>query len=290
MHVMIFGARGKVGSALVDRFSRTQDHITALTRDDCDLLSPMVAVRWIQTQKPDVVINATAMNGMEQCDQDPHLAYLINAAAPLVMAQETANVGGLFIHYSTDYVFSGSSKFSALQEASFGAPSGRYGYSKAQGENAVQWAATPSFTFRLSSVWGNRLEGMLGVLKQAMNGKGTAADPIKVLHQWCAPTSAWLIADATAHVVESLARDSWPTGPEIYHLATSEPVWKVDHARWLLDTVLGEGYVVEEGSLAVKRPEYSFLASYRFAETFHYPLPDWRQDLAANIGWVRDLL
>lgn len=291
MHVMIFGARGKVGSALVERFTRTSDHVTALTRDDCNLLQPTHCGKWIATQRPDVVINATAMNGMEQCDRDPHLAFLVNAAAPLVMAREAQAVGALFVHYSTDYVFSGSAPVMPMTESWYVAPSGMYGWSKWMGENAIERTHTPGFIFRLSSVWGNQLGGVLGVLKQACDGQGTEERPIKVLRQWCAPTSAWLIADATAHAVESLSREDWPTDAEVFHLATSEPVWKKAHAEWLLKTIFpAEDHVVQEGELAVPRPVYSFLSSLKFQERFHYPLPDWRQDLAANVLRVRDLL
>lgn len=295
MHIMIFGATGNVGSALVRRLHESKDHVTALTRADADIRHPLQVAKWISSQRPDVVVNCTAMNGMEQCDKDPHLALLANTATPMVMARECRDIGALFIHYTTDYVFSGTNDHQPLVESTMPNPCGLYGWSKFNGEECIRIAQGFNLIFRLQSIFGMKWAGPLGVVQQALDGKGrTADDPVKVLRQWCAPTSARLVADATAHVIETLPRERWERVPGIYHLATSEPVWKRDHGEHVLNEVLGcplwGRWHVAEGTLTVQRPVYTFLSSLKFADTFGYHLPTWREDLEACLPVLDELV
>lgn len=285
MNILIFGARGRLGSELVARLSHGSDYVLGLSRQDADMMNPFNVSRWIHSQQPDVVINATAMNGMEQVDRDPHIGFMVNAAAPAVMAKECAEIGALFIHFSTDYVFSGSKVKMTLIENDRPEPMGKYGWSKLSGEDAVRQCGDKYLIFRLSSIFGRDFRGVLDVVRQAVEkGRGTVNDPVQVLHQYCAPTSTLLIADAIHHVLK-VAREDWPKITGTYHLASGGGVWKNTYAVATLVEFLGDNgpaggrWCVVEGKLAVPRPEHSCLDSTRFEKTFHCSLPNWREDL-----------
>lgn len=284
----IFGANGKVGHELVERL--TPDHdLFPFTRENGDLRYCNVANL---IEGMDVVINATAMNGMENVEHDPIGGLLVNGVAPGALAAACKSQRALFIHYSTDYVFSGDED--GLFEGTATKPIGAYGWTKLIGEQSVQRAGEFYFIFRLSSIFGREYSGPLDVVNQVVKkGRGTPDDPVQVLHQLCAPTSARLVADATAAAIDvyygAFNRKSLSG---IYHLATAEPVWKKDHAQGVLWKVLGPGpssdeairpWHVVEGKLAVERPVHSFLNSDKFQATFDYRMPTWREDLALTM-------
>lgn len=291
MKTIIFGQNGKVGRELfwLCHARKTGDDVViGLSSIDCDLRNPMRVFDFIIAERPDVVINAAAMNGMENVERDPHQGYLINAASPGAMAQACKRVKALFVHYSTDYVFSGAEH--GLFEHTHRDPIGAYGQTKAAGEDAVALCGDMYFIFRLSSVWGREYSGPLDVVNQAVTRhRGSAEDPVQVLHQYCAPTSGRLIAAATMHAVDTYFEsfDGHRKAHGIYHLATSAPVWKRDHANYVLGRVLGSRlpgatypgfWKIKEGTLAVKRPVHSFLITTKFQEMFGYPLPNWQDD------------
>lgn len=284
MHIMVFGINGKVGSELIERL--TTDHITGLTRADADLSQPLSAAKWIATQRPDVVINCAAMNGMESVAKNPHLAFLINAAAPAVMAHECAQVGALFIHYSTDYVFNGSREEESIEETWTPHPTGVYGWTKRAGEDAVTTCGDAYYIFRLSTIYGRQFAGPLDPITQAAKGAGTLSNPIKVIRQFCAPTSARLVADATAHAIKAVSREGWREARGIYHLATREGAWRHDFVAWALaaaKVAIERPLAFKDAKLPLPRPLHSFLCSDKFQARFGYKLPTWREDLAATL-------
>jgi dTDP-4-dehydrorhamnose reductase len=275
--IMIFGSNGRLGRELCRRFSQSEDHdIIDFCRDDLDLTEISRIPSEISYYCPDAVINASAFNGIEQCKNDPSSAILINATAVAAMAAACKARDIPFVHYSTDYVFSGDN-FGLFEDTPIN-PWGLYGKSKRWGEEATSWCAGKYFVFRLSSIYGFDISGVLDPLKQAARGKGDKSDPIRVLPQICAPASTRLVADATFHALRNL---DVPSG--IYHLTSSQPVWKIQFAEYLLNLVNRPDCIVKEGVLADPRPIYSVLVSRKFADVFNYQLPDWRTDLELTL-------
>lgn len=278
MNITLVGPTGRVGSELFDVLKHKHS-VNVITRIDCDLNEPEKVGRLIRIRKPHVVINAAAYNGMEPCDKDPMMALEINAIAPAIMAAACKDIGARFIHYSTDYVFSGHE--TGLYENTPTKPSGRYGWSKLKGEEMVSVVGDRWLIFRLSSIYGRSYSGPIDPINQVLQGKGTKENPIKVLHQFCAPTSAREVAIATQHVIEG-----YPTVTGLFHLATSEGVWKKDFAKYIIHRVFNKDFVVEEGTLPVPRPVYTQLISDKFETTFKLGLRHWESDFEQMLKYL----
>lgn len=287
MKIALFGATGRLGQALAVRLSKDGHEVIGLARTDCNLLNPDAIGRVLSLLTPDCVVNAAAMNGLEACEVGMSSAIQINAAAPCTMAMYCAARGAIMMHYSTDYVFSGPAR--SYTEDCPPSPFGFYGSTKLWGEQAVLLTKGPHYVFRVSSLYGNDYSGMLGPLKQVLQEeKGFDEDkPVNVLHQFCAPVSTHLVADATAHVLlrpEHLKASKWG----LYHLTTREGVWKTAFTRYLLQEVIDaeRDWIVEPGKLKLPRPVYSHLIVNKFQEAFCYTLPSWRDDLAEMLPFV----
>jgi dTDP-4-dehydrorhamnose reductase len=290
MKVLLFGSTGKVGSELADRLPKDGHNVVALTRKDGDLSNPFIADKLIELDNPEVVINATAFNGLEACAKEPELAFTINSAAVAHMAIACSKINALFIHLSTDYVFTGHPDKRRLTEEDPVKPCGIYGFTKRAGEEAALAFNSKTLVLRLSSIYGRTFSGPIDAIRQAKEGKGTQDNPILVLHQICCPTSARVVADAIAKVLLKIAflgRGDNLYG--IYHLATTEPVWKKRFSESILIqwSEFKSLYTVCEGTLPIARPIHTALDSSKFISVFGYDLPTWRQDFAATLPFIK---
>ena len=136
----MFGKDGQLGKAFQDKLLQPlyQRHhnIHFVGRNKCDLSNPDQIIGLLNRFLPDLIINGAAYTAVDQAESEPELAFAINASAPEVMAKYCAQQGASFLHFSTDYVFSGD-KQSAYTELDQPSPLSVYGKSKAAGEKAI---------------------------------------------------------------------------------------------------------------------------------------------------------
>lgn len=107
MKILITGRNGQLAQALQQRLAGLgQVHV--LGREQLDLAEPERIRQVVRELSPDLLVNAAAYTAVDQAENEPALAFAINATAPGVLAEEAARLGVPLLHYSTDYVFDGS--------------------------------------------------------------------------------------------------------------------------------------------------------------------------------------
>jgi dTDP-4-dehydrorhamnose reductase len=141
--ILVFGKNGQVGRALQACLKDLKVPVVFLGRSECDLSSESSITQVLNRYQPQVIINAAAYTAVDKAEdpQEKNLAFAINARAPALMARYIANVShGIFVHYSTDYVFA-DTKIDAYLESDVTGPVDQlsvYGQSKLAGEQAIQ--------------------------------------------------------------------------------------------------------------------------------------------------------
>jgi dTDP-4-dehydrorhamnose reductase len=221
MRVLITGASGTLGQDLVKQFREAGADVMATDREQLDITDEDQVVRTLGEWHPDCVINAAAYNFVDKVE-DPAvypLAYRINVEGPGHLARACAARGIPFIHYSTDYVFSGT-KPEGYTEADVPDPISRYGETKALGEKAVQDAGGQWFILRLSKIFG--VPGLTDLSKPSfvhlMLRLASQLPELKIVDEEVGcPTYTKDIARTTQ---ELLAQDR-PSG--IYHVVNAGP-------------------------------------------------------------------
>ena len=127
--ILVFGANGQVGRALV---GRAPERTTGFDRLAADICCEGVVQQAVRNNPPYAIVNAAAYTAVDKAESEPERALLVNRDGAAVLAAAAASAGVPFIHISTDYVFDGT-KRTPYREDDPIAPLGAYGLSKARG-------------------------------------------------------------------------------------------------------------------------------------------------------------
>lgn len=130
---LVIGAKGQLGRALTARWPDA----VGVDLDELDI-TDAAAVAAYDFSAHDVVVNAAAMTAVDAAEtpEGRRAAWAANATAPMLLARAALAHGFTLVHYSSDYVFDGTSEVSSETDPI--TPLGVYGQSKAAGDLAVQ--------------------------------------------------------------------------------------------------------------------------------------------------------
>ena len=151
MRVLVAGAGGQLGRAIVRRFSRFAD-VSAMTRAELDITVESDVLRVVAGSAPHVIVNCSAYNAVDAAEGQPVEALDANAFGVLSLARAAGRAGATLVHYGTDFVFDGRAR-EPYTESDTPAPSSNYGLSKLLGE----WFAAEApdhYVLRVESLFG----------------------------------------------------------------------------------------------------------------------------------------
>ncbi|MCP3726182.1 dTDP-4-dehydrorhamnose reductase [Paraburkholderia sp. CNPSo 3272] len=288
MRILLTGRNGQVGWEL-RRALAPLGEVVAFDRSEADLAQPEMLGKLVASVRPHVIVNAAAYTAVDNAETDTALAYRVNAEAVGVLAEAAREQNALMIHYSTDYVFDGSSS-TPYVETDPVAPLNVYGASKLAGERAIENAAGDWLTLRTTWVYGPRGRNFLRTMLRVAGER----DSLRVVaDQTGAPTSARMIADLTAHVVSRAQRErnvgEFESG--LFHMtAAGQTTWH-GFASAIIEGARASGKMaikatsIEPISSAeyptpARRPLCSMLDNDKFDRRFGLGRLDWREGLA----------
>lgn len=215
--IAILGGRtGLLGQALTTAFARAGALVFPLSRRDCDVLAPLSVEQWLDRNDPDLLVNATGYTQVDLAEDEPEMAFALNGSAPPLLATLAARRAIPFVHYSTDFVFSGGKHTPYTEYDEPGAAS-VYGISKADGERGLlKLGYNRTLIIRISWLFG---PGRPNFVKKIL-GLADAHSKLTVVNdQIGSPSYTPDIAENTLRLLE---RDA--TG--LFHLANSgETSW-----------------------------------------------------------------
>ncbi len=241
MRILLTGTSGQVGGALF-RLLRAQHEILAPRRKELDLSQPGEIAVALDHFRPELIINPAAYTVVDQAEDEPDLAMLVNAEAPAELARWAARNNAPLIHFSTDYVFDGSGE-TPWREVDFCRPLSSYGRSKWEGEKAIQVSGASHLIIRTSWVYAAQGTNFLRTMARLARER----EELRVVaDQFGAPTSAPSIAEAVLAMLarrtsaRELAAD-FAAAQGLVHLANSGTTSWHGFACAIVDGLKGEG-------------------------------------------------
>jgi len=217
MKILLTGKNGQLGFEL-QRTLAPLGHIFTIDINECNLADPEAVRALIRKVKPDLIVNPAAYTAVDKAESEPELAKSVNSIAPAIMAEEAQRINAWIIHYSTDYVFDGSSTRPYLETDSTN-PLNVYGVTKRDGDLALQQACARHLIFRTSWVVGAHGNNFAKTMLRLASERESLSI---VNDQFGAPTSAALLADTTVQIIGRAQRDGLDTLPfGLYNLTAS---------------------------------------------------------------------
>ena len=289
MIILLLGADGQVGFELHRAFAPlgainacTYSGLlpggTTCTKIDFEKAGDLTKL--VEANKPDIVLNAVAHTQVDRAEDEPALSQRVNADAVAELAQACKTHNSKLVHYSTDYVFSGT-LMRPIREDDATAPGSVYGKTKLAGEMAIRDAGCSHFIFRTAWLYAARGQNFLRTALKLAKER----DELRIVNdQTGSPTPARWLAVATALAVSRNfdANGTWHVAADgecSWH-QFAQTIYQEALAAGILDKAPRlVGIPSHEYPTKAKRPMYSRLDCSRFAADFGMHLPDWRLGL-----------
>lgn len=278
--VLLLGDRGMLGRAFRELFAATKRPYTGLDLPELDIanpeqIDPLIAKPW------SVVVNCAAYTNVDGAEGDEAAALRANGTGPGVVAQACARTHVPLVHFSTDYVFSGSASAPYRVDAPLH-PLGAYGRTKAMGEKLIRQSGAECLIVRTSWLYAPWANNFVRTMARLTREKAE----LKVVNdQRGRPTSAQHLARSTLALLDKGARGT------LHVTDGGECTWyefTVEIARLLGRMTKIAPCTTAEFPRPAPRPAYSVL-DLGPTEEILGPMPDWRQNLAQVIASLEPL-
>lgn len=279
MKLLVTGAAGQLGQAMAQPHG--PDEIVAWARADMDLTRHRGVHEAVQALRPDAVINCASFNHVDLAEDDQVTALNVNAMAVGTLARAAAEVGAVFVHYSTDFVFAGTAS-EPYTESDRPEPRSAYAQSKLIGE----WLAGDAprhYVLRVESLFGgpHRRSSIDRIADKVKAGQPAPVFADRVV----SPSFVNDVVEATRFV---LARRP---AFGLYHCVNT------GHATWLevgreIARCLGQGDAmlqpmsVNDVQLKAPRPQYAALSNAKLAAA-GFAMPPWQDAIRRYLGGER---
>jgi dTDP-4-dehydrorhamnose reductase len=286
MKVMVTGANGQVGRALLKSIPA---HVEAIgrSREELDIGDMQSVMGSVQSQRPDLIINAGAYTAVDKAESEPEVAERANTTGPHNLAVAAEAAGARLLHLSTDFVFDGMASKPYGTDAPTN-PQSTYGRTKRGGEEAVR-RTLPDRSVVLRTAWVYAAEGnnFVRTMLRVMAAKGAVR---VVADQVGTPTAAHSLAEA----IWALA--ARPDVSGIYHWTDAGVASWYDFAVAIAEESLVIGLLpadvrvdaiaTEEYPTPAKRPSYSVLDKRSLLARLSLPARHWRINLRTVLAEI----
>ena len=281
MSWLITGSNGQLGKAF-HRALFDQKNICFVDRTNCDLSDPTSLANCLQREKPKVIVNCAAYTAVDAAEDDEQTAMRVNAFAVGEMARWSADNGALMVHFSTDYVFDGSSE-DAYRESDTVNPLTAYGRSKAAGEELLFNAGGAALCLRTSWVHSNEGHNFLRTMRRLISEQNKLG---VVNDQFGVPTTTDFLVKMTRQLIANFSKSESGLPQLIHAVPTGHTSWFgfARHIREMLavnkeTTSLAEVYAIpsEDFPQRAKRPANSILSNQLLESLLGEQVGTWQE-------------
>lgn len=284
MNILLTGAAGQLGTELIPLLSAYGKVIATDRSEPADNFDDWIKLDIGQAGKldallervcPGLIVNAAAYTAVDMAESDPETAFEVNAKLPEALAAWAKNNEAGLIHYSTDYIFDGSST-EPYHEDDLTGPKNVYGKSKLAGERAITASGCKHVILRTSWVYSSYGKNfVLSMLALARKGVS-----LKVVDdQRGCPTWARNLALASCAVIDSWQQGTAVGGNGIFHYCDDQTLSWYDFARAVFRLSVKAGLLENEPELTpvpstefptpAERPAWSVLNTQKIEDIFN---------------------
>jgi dTDP-4-dehydrorhamnose reductase len=289
--ILVTGANGQLGNEMrlvsagsKDRYIFTDVvEVEGLETVMLDITDLEAIRKMVKDNDVKVIVNCAAYTNVDKAEDDVDFCRLLNARAPENLAVAANEAGALLVHVSTDYVFGGDPYNTPCREDQKGTPTGVYGLTKLQGEQAIQASGCDYVIIRTAWLYS---EFGKNFVKTMLNLTATKPQLNVVFDQTCTPTYAFDLAEVIAVVIADYAAVDSEKYPKtgVYHYSNEGVCSWFDFTKMIAEYAGNNDCDIQpchsdEFPSKVKRPAYSVLDKTKIKNTFGIKIPYWTDSL-----------
>ena len=286
MRIAIIGADGLLGTDLVKTLR--EDRVFPLFYPDFDITKPEKTKKDLSNLAPEIVINTAAYNKVDESEDNPYEAFLLNSIAVRDLASICRDLDFILIHFSSDYVFDGRKK-EPYEEEDSPSPLSVYAVSKLAGEYFVTSIMKKYFLIRTCGLFGEA--GCWGKgynFVDVMVTLGKQDKPIRVINdQWVTPTSTAELAQRVSELIRTKHYG-------LYHLTNEGQCTWYEFASTIFSLTGKKPDITPVDSKTygakARRPSYSVLENKRSKDIGLTEFSHWREalkDYLTKKGYIK---
>ena len=280
MKILVTGATGQLGSAIVKTFAGAHD-VIACALEDLDITSHDRVAQRVRDARPDVIINCAAYNEVDASEDHGDIALEVNAFGVLSLARAAQQAGAVLVHYGTDFVFAGDVTRPYTEEDA-PSPQGFYAMSKLLGEwfarDAGRW-----YVLRVESLFGGFALGSShrSSVDRITDALFEGREAVVFTDRTASPSFVVDVAGATRAIIEQ----GPPCG--LYHCVNSGCCTWYEMAQELARAAGIERPQLQprrcaDVKLRVRRPVYAALSNAKLAAA-GITMPAWQDAIARYV-------
>lgn len=271
--VMVTGAAGMLGRAVVQELERRGREAVALGRAELDVTDQKAVAEAFRIHRPSAVVQCAAFTAVDDAEACEGEATAVNASAAQIVAELCQASGCSLVYPSTDYVFDGRRDTPYLPNEA-PRPLNAYGRSKLTGERAALSIVT-GCVVRTSWLYGAGGRNFVDTIRRLASEGGRIE---VVSDQIGRPTWTATLAAAIADLLDCDARG-------VHHVTDQgDPTSWYGLARAVLASAGAEAEVVPVPTARfprpAERPRYSVLDCSDTERVLGRSLPPWEASLA----------
>ena len=301
MNILVTGANGQLGNELrvvtcgsADRYLFTdvvdasQESVAMLhklggqsvdtTTTKLDITDIEAIRKMVRENDVKVIVNCAAYTNVDAAEANQELAEVLNAKAPQNLATVMAEVGGLLVHISTDYVFGKEPYNTPCREDQKGTPTGVYGLTKLHGEQNILASGCDYIIIRTAWLYS---EFGKNFVRTMLNLTATKAELKVVFDQVGTPTYAGDLAQVIVNIIDG---QKYKGNTGIYHYSNEGVCSWFDFTKMIAEYSGHTNCYIQpchsdEFPSPVKRPSFSVLDKTKIKSTFGITIPYWTETL-----------
>lgn len=277
--IWLIGNKGMLGTD-VESLLKNEGMNYIASDQEIDITNVDELQKFAQSKPITWIVNCAAYTAVDKAEDEPKLAFKINAEGPQNIAAVAKQIGAKLIHISTDYVFDGTKK-DAYTETDTPNPLGVYGASKLLGEDNIKKTLNEHFILRTAWLYGkhgnNFVYTMLRLFKER--------DEVRVVgDQFGTPTYA---PDLAQVILKIMQINSKAYG--IYHFTNEGKTTWYDFASQIYGTAKQRGLVTKDIVILkittdqyptkAKRSQNTYLSKEKIQKTFNIDVRPWQKGL-----------
>lgn len=225
--VLVFGSNGMLGNYLCNMLEKKGYTVVRndISSGGVDITKELEVRNSVYESNAQYVVNCAAYTNVNMAEEQPEIAFKVNADAPKYMAKICKQLNIPFIHISTDYIFGDNKEDGYPEEYDRFNPLNAYGKSKLEGERNVLEEGKDTYIIRTSWLFGPNATNFISKISEAARKN----PELKVVtDEIGCPTHVKDLSEGILLAVENKIQ------PGIYHVCSRDSLSRYEFAKEIL--------------------------------------------------------